>query len=418
MPTTSPRGDSNGQLDVFRHDRDVDQDGVFDEPGGIATQLVSTNTSGIVGDALSIAPRISADGSVVAFNSEASNLLTAPDHDTNGTFDVYATTFDTTGALTQVRIISRPASGAPTGLPSFQVDMNAAGDAFAFVTDDVGILPGDTNGNRDVVVVNTRTGTIRRGTGSVQGDREQNFPSISDDGNIVAYVSGSTNLAPGDVRDTALDVFVTNLVTGVTTVESRAPSGIEDDGTGSFPKLSGDASRVAFISGAIGFIPGDTGGITRLYVRDRLAGRTQVVSTDGALTPNGGFGTMSENGRYVTYFDGSTSVFVRAALVPAIDSVFAIDPNTQAEVAAVLHPGINKLRVHGAAIGPDVRVLLGAGLSVSVAAVQPGRIDLDVTVAASAAVGPRDLVVNNAGGPAVGDLGAFSSCHACVTVGP
>ena len=74
--------------------------------------------------------------------------------------------------------------------------------------------------------------------------------------------------------------------------------------------------------------------------------------------------------------------------------------------------------MHGAAFGPDVRVLLGAGLTVSVASVQPGRIDLDVTVAASAAVGPRDLGVNNAGAPAVGDLGAFSSCHACVTVGP
>ena len=361
---------------------------------------------------------MSADGSVVAFTSGASNLLTAPDHDANGTFDVYAATFDTTGVLTQVRIISRPASGAPTGALSFDVDMNAAGDTFVFATDDIGILPGDTNGSRDIVVVSTRTGTIRRGTGSVQGDRAQDSPSISDDGNSVAYVTGSTNLAPGDVRDTAVDVFVTNLVTGVTTVESRAPSGIEGDGTGSLPKLSADASRVAFMSGGIGFIPGDSGGVTRLYVRDRVAGRTQVVSTDGALTPNAGFGTMSENGRYVAYFDGNTSVFVRAGLVPEIDSVFAIDPNSQAEVAAVLHPGTNKLRVHGAEFGPDARVPLGVGLAVSVASVQPDRIDLDITVAASAAVGPRDLVVNNAGVPAVGDLGAFGSCHACVTVGP
>ena len=113
-------GDTNGQLDVFRHDRDPDQDGVFDEPGEIATQLVSANVAGTEGDSLSLGPRVSADGSVVAFTSGASNLLTAPDHDANGTFDVYAATFDTTGVLTQVRIISRPASGAPTGAFEFR----------------------------------------------------------------------------------------------------------------------------------------------------------------------------------------------------------------------------------------------------------------------------------------------------------
>ena len=43
---TSCRRDGNGLLDVFLHDRDVDNDGVFDEPGAIRTVRVSVGTGG------------------------------------------------------------------------------------------------------------------------------------------------------------------------------------------------------------------------------------------------------------------------------------------------------------------------------------------------------------------------------------
>jgi hypothetical protein len=81
-------GDTNGQYDVFVHDRDADGDGVFDEPGAIATVRVSVTSTGRQ------RPRgsyphwfpLSADGHVVAFISEASALVWG---DTNGVSDVF-----------------------------------------------------------------------------------------------------------------------------------------------------------------------------------------------------------------------------------------------------------------------------------------------------------------------------------------
>src|SRR5262245_26772455 len=77
-------GDTNGTFDVFRHDRDADGNGIFDEPGGISTIRVSvTNAGAEANGSSSIGPQaVSADGNRIAFQSGASNLL--PGADANG----------------------------------------------------------------------------------------------------------------------------------------------------------------------------------------------------------------------------------------------------------------------------------------------------------------------------------------------
>jgi Tol biopolymer transport system component len=69
---------------AFVHDRDADGNGIFDEPGGIQTTLVSVAVNGTQGDSLST-PSISVDGRFVAFDS-TSNLVPG---DTNNTLDVF-----------------------------------------------------------------------------------------------------------------------------------------------------------------------------------------------------------------------------------------------------------------------------------------------------------------------------------------
>ncbi len=68
-------GDTNGQLDVFVHDR---QSG--------ATERVSVDSAGAQGNRESYDPSISADGRCVAFHSWATNLVSG---DTNGLYDVF-----------------------------------------------------------------------------------------------------------------------------------------------------------------------------------------------------------------------------------------------------------------------------------------------------------------------------------------
>ena len=102
-------------------------------------------------------------------------------------------------------------------------------------------------------------------------------PSISDDGRYVAFESIAKNLAPDDA-DTSYDVFVRDLVTNTTTLVSR-PTGLGPSTSDSFnPSISSDGRFVAFDSRA-SYSGNDTNGTGRdVYVRDRQANTTTLVS--------------------------------------------------------------------------------------------------------------------------------------------
>ena len=81
--------DTNGSTDVFVHDRDTDEDGQYDEPGEVSTVRVSVDSAGAEGNGNSNNPSISADGSSVTFESDATNLL-GVGNDNNGAPDIFA----------------------------------------------------------------------------------------------------------------------------------------------------------------------------------------------------------------------------------------------------------------------------------------------------------------------------------------
>jgi Tol biopolymer transport system component len=81
--------DTNGSTDVFVHDRDTDGDGQYDEPGEVSTVRVSVDSADVEGNGDSNLPSISADGSSVTFESDATNLL-GVGNDNNGVPDIFA----------------------------------------------------------------------------------------------------------------------------------------------------------------------------------------------------------------------------------------------------------------------------------------------------------------------------------------
>jgi hypothetical protein len=78
------RGASSSEaLQFFAHDRDADENQVYDEPGGIRTWVLSAAPTGELGNGNSgFTAAMSADGRTVPFLSEASNLVGG---DLNGT---------------------------------------------------------------------------------------------------------------------------------------------------------------------------------------------------------------------------------------------------------------------------------------------------------------------------------------------
>jgi Tol biopolymer transport system component len=146
------------------------------------------------------------------------------------------------------------------------------------------LVPGDTNGQRDIFVrdlVGGRTTRVSVGVGGVQGNGESRQGSISADGRYVAFNSFASNLVPGDTNDSG-DVFLRDLKTGRTTLVSVGRDG-QADLTSWEPEISADGRHVAFTSSATNLVAGDTNDTQDVFVRD--LGTRQIervsVTSDG-----------------------------------------------------------------------------------------------------------------------------------------
>jgi len=165
-------------------------------------------------------------------------------------------------------------------------------------------------------------------SGGAQGIGNSGTGNVTADGRYVAFFSTSMTLAPEDT-DSFFDVFVRDLLLGTTTLVSVSSSGTKGLGSSSWPVVTDDGRYVAFQSDARNLVSGGTNGYQHIFVRDREAGTTELVSvsTDGAqATQLNDIGNMSGDGRYVVFVsyasnlvsrdrNGSQDVFVRDRLL-------------------------------------------------------------------------------------------------------
>jgi Tol biopolymer transport system component len=191
--STLVAGDTNVTSDVFVRDR---QSGT--------TELVSMSTSGVQGNATSYLSAISADGRFVAFTSGASNLVAG---DTNAHEDIFVR--DRTGATTErVSVDSAGAQGNHDSWysPSISADGSVvvfqsfawnlvAGDTNGYW--DVFV--------RDRTSGITERANVA--TGGAEANARGYYSAVSADGRFVAFDSQASNLVAGDTNG-YYDVFV------------------------------------------------------------------------------------------------------------------------------------------------------------------------------------------------------------------
>jgi hypothetical protein len=123
--------------------------------------------------------------------------------------------------------------------------------------------------------------------------------AISDGGRFVVFSSGATNLVPGDTNGMR-DVFVRNTRTGVTTRADLGPGGVQANGDSFGPvAISGDGRFVAFESDSSNLVPGSgcsPGQVPFcLFIRDRAKGTTRFIKR----IANPSLVALSEHGRYL-----------------------------------------------------------------------------------------------------------------------
>ena len=105
--------------------------------------------------------------------------------------------------------------------------------------------------------------------------------SISANGRFVAFSSIASNLVEGDTNGTE-DIFVRDLVTGITERVNISPSGEQANGDSSAPSVSADGRYVAFASFATNLVDNDTNGQGDVFVHDRSTGEVERISISSA----------------------------------------------------------------------------------------------------------------------------------------
>ena len=259
--------DSNGLADIY----------VRDLATGAMT-LVSTTSAGLQGNGGSYVPVFSADGSKIAFSSDATNLVAG---DTNGQRDIFVKDL-TTGAIARVSLNDMGTQG--NGM-SYEVAFSPDGTKLLLTSAASNLVPGDTNGVQDVFLKDLATGELTRlatGLGGAQANGATYTASFSPDGTKVVFGSNASNLVAGDTNGVA-DIFIKDLVTGEISVVSSTTTGTRGNSTSRDASFSPDGTRIVFSSLASNLVSGDLNdGTYDIYIKDLTTGAITKVSTNAA----------------------------------------------------------------------------------------------------------------------------------------
>jgi hypothetical protein len=225
------------------------------------------------GNGASFSPVTSQDGSVVAFVSDANNLVPS---DTNGQSDIFVWE----RATQQITRVSVSSTGAQLADRSERPSISENGQYIVYTAWADRVVPEDTNGKADIYRYDRLTEEVLLVSVSEAGgggDDNSVHADVSGDGNVVVFISAAHNLnaggTPGVPTGKSMG-FVRNLTTNTTTL-------LRYNGTGNifqdaaWPSISDDGTKIGL---AVWFTPGYCTGqpIARI---DVATGATETIAS-------------------------------------------------------------------------------------------------------------------------------------------
>lgn len=277
--------------------------------------LASTSDANVKGNNASEYPSLSADGTRVAFSSNASNLDAG---DSDAMSDVYVKD-QTTGDIILASTSDAGLKGnAPSTTYSGNQTLSADGTKVVFASSATNLDPADVDGTPDIYVKDLTSADITLVSTSDAGEKGNGGsfqPAISADGTRVGFFSKATNIDPADTDDYD-DVYVKDLASGELTLASTSDAGVKGNFySGLYPvALSANGTKVAFNSLATNLDPSD-GDIydnwLDVYVKDLNTGDIMLASTSDAGVVGNGHNwepTISANGTRVGFHSAATNL--------------------------------------------------------------------------------------------------------------
>jgi Tol biopolymer transport system component len=296
---TNLLGAATTHTQVFRKDL---------ETGAIV--LVSATAAGAEGNNdVNSAPSIDAEGEMVALTSTATNLL--------GALTTHAQAFRKNLSTGAIVLVSATAAGVQGNDNSGFVSISGEGRYVALATSATNLIPVLT-ANMQIFRKDLDTGAIvlvSASTAGVMGNNGSMMPSISTDGRYVGITSTSTNLVTP--ATTNQQIFIKDVASGKMDLVSANAAGVVADNNCAFPSVSADGDYVAFSSIATNLVtPATT--VVQVFRKQMSTGVVNLVSANVA----GGEGdaqatnfvdrAMTPEGRYVVFNSAATNLVTPA----------------------------------------------------------------------------------------------------------
>ena len=342
---------------------------LYDRVSGMMTLVSGSGGSPTTaGNNGSFGPQLTADGRYVTFVSWATDLV-AGLTDSNGELDVYV--YDRQADTTT--LVSR-SSGAVTVAgngESFNPRISADGRYVGFVSRATDLVPGQTDGNSgdDIFLFDRVVGTtvlVSHASGSPttagNGSSGNAAPFLSADGRRVGFDSTATDLVPAQVDTPGTqDAFLFDQASGSILLLSYANGSLATAVGGLQAIVSGDGNWIAFSSAATNVVAGqvDSNGVNDIFLRDRAAGTTALVShAAGAVTTAGdgfsGHYTMSDEGIWIGFHSLASNLVAGGTDGNAAEDVFLYERATGA-ISLASHAGASTtITANGRSINPQI----------------------------------------------------------------
>ena len=302
-PATAPRMGADATVVAFEspdaglvpNERNRDYDVFVRNLAANSNELISSHDPALPSltpngpNAIS-ASSVSADGRLVAFTSEADNLVR---NSTNGFRNVFVRDlFSSTTVLVSVATNGGPADGICS-----EPATSGNGRYVVFTSGADNLVRRDTNGVSDVFLRDLQLGVTMlvstNSNGSGPGNNLSESPAINGDGRFVLFRSRASNLVPGQSFGAGTEnLFIRDMQ--ASTTYAMTFNGLNS------ASMTPDGRLVAFTD-----TPGAAAG--RLYVWDSQA--ATVVETNSLAVPLAAM-SISPDGNRVACFAGNSGVYL------------------------------------------------------------------------------------------------------------
>lgn len=255
-------------------------------------------------------PSISDDGRYVVFESEASNLVTG---DTNGVADVFLR--DRTAHTTTRVSVSTSGVESNGASREVAISGDGTVVAFDSVAQDLVDGSTETDTRSDVYLwiagTTTRVSNANAGGATGSGNGASTHPTLSADGRYVAFSSAATNLLAAIEFYGKTDIYLLDRTGGTMTRINLDLDPTASQGHCYDPSISADGKRIAFVSDAT--VPNLINGFVNGYVYDRPSNTfTFVGKSLVGSAPNGGTGyglALASGGGFIAFQSPASNLF-------------------------------------------------------------------------------------------------------------